>query len=322
MINNNKISVVIPAYNEEKLISKTINTMPEEVDYLIVINDKSEDNTLEIVQQLASKNKKIVLINHEKNYGVGMALKTGYKKSIELDSDISVVMPGDAQALPEDFLKIVKPILDGVADYSKGNRLKHKDVKNIMPKYRYIGNTFLSLFTKFASGYFHIMDPQMGYTAINNRILKRINLDKLIERYGYPGHLLHLLNIVDARVCDVNITPHYGEEESGLRVWNILPKLTFLLTYLFFKRVFTKLIANNLGPAGISYLLSFLIFFIIEPFLLIRVNNLYTSLGYVPELTFILVINFLLIFFVLFLFALMFDIQENKEISIKIPDIE
>ena len=109
MINNNKISVIIPAFNEEKLIAKTINTMPEEADYLIVINDKSKDGTLEIVEQLASNNKKIILINHEKNYGVGKALKTGYKKSIELDSDISVVMPGDAQALPEDFLKIVKP---------------------------------------------------------------------------------------------------------------------------------------------------------------------------------------------------------------------
>ena len=322
MINNNKISVVIPAYNEEKLIAKTINTMPEEADYLIVINDNSKDGTLEIVKELEYKNKKIVLINQEKNYGVGKAIKTGYKKSIELNSDISVVMPGDAQALPEDFLKIVKPVSEGVADYSKGNRLKHKDVKEIMPKYRYIGNTFLSLFTKFASGYFHIMDPQMGYTAMSNRVLKKINLDSLIERYGYPGHLLHLLNLVDARVCDVNITPHYGEERSGLRVWNILPKLTFLLTYLFVKRVFSKLIVNNLGPAGISYFLSFLIFFIIEPFLLVRLNTLYNSLDYVPELTFILVVNFLLIFFILFLFALMFDIQENKEISIKIPDIE
>ena len=322
MINNNKISVVIPAYNEEKLIAKTINTMPEEADYLIVINDNSKDGTLEIVQELASKNKKIVLINQEKNYGVGKAIKTGYKKSIELNSDICVVMPGDAQALPEDFLKIVNPVLEGIVDYSKGNRLKHKDVKKIMPKYRYFGNTFLSLFTKFASGYYHIMDPQMGYTAISKKILKKIDLDSLIERYGYPGHLLHLLNLVDARVCDVNITPHYGEEKSGLRVWNILPKLTFLLTYLFIKRVFLKLINNNLGPAGISYFLSFLIFFIIEPILLIRLNNLYNSLEYVPELTFILVINFLLIFFVLFLFGLMFDIQENKEISIKIPDIE
>ena len=127
MINEKSISVIIPAYNEELLIEKTINTMPDEADILIIVNDASKDNTKKVVENLQKTNEKILLINHDKNEGVGSALITGYKKSLELNYDISVVMPGDAQALPKDFLNIVNPVANDLVDYSKGNRLKHKD---------------------------------------------------------------------------------------------------------------------------------------------------------------------------------------------------
>ena len=76
--------------------------------------------------------------------------------------DIGVVMPGDAQALPQDFERLIMPVVNENADYAKGNRLNYYDVQNIMPKHRFFGNTLLTLLTKFASGYYHIMDPQMG----------------------------------------------------------------------------------------------------------------------------------------------------------------
>ncbi len=318
MINDKKISVIVPAFNEELLIKKTIYSIPNDVDKIIVINDASTDSTKEIVENEALSNEKLILINHEKNSGVGAALITGYKKSIELNCDVTVVMPGDAQALPDDFTNLVNPVLEGKADYSKGNRLNHRDVQKIMPRYRFVGNTVLSLFTKFASGYFNIMDPQMGYTAINNDVLKKIDLSKMIKRYGYPGQLLHFLNLVDAVVCDVDIIPHYGEEKSGLRVWNILPKLTFLLIGLFFKRVFKKLIFRDLSPAGISYLLSFITLFVAEPILISRVLRIYDQDGFVPELTFIMLLVFFILFILFFFFGLLFDIQENKDLNFKI----
>ena len=157
MINEKKISVIVPAYNEEKLISKTVNTIPDEVDSIIVINDASTDSTKKVVENLIKENKKLILINHEKNQGVGSALRTGYEKSIELNYDITVVMPGDAQALPEDFFNIVIPVVNNEADYSKGNRLNHKKVKEIMPRYRFIGNTLLSLFEFLPWGWSQIM---------------------------------------------------------------------------------------------------------------------------------------------------------------------
>ena len=140
-----KIAVIVPGYNDELLIVKTINSVPQIVEIIIVINDCSKDNTKKIVDSLMIKNKKIELINFGKNSGVGAALIAGYEYCHEHKYDIAVVMPGDAQALPIDFDKLVEPILNGRADYAKGNRLKHKNVKEIMPRHRFIGNTFLTL---------------------------------------------------------------------------------------------------------------------------------------------------------------------------------
>ena len=308
-----KIAVIVPAYNEELLIEKTINSVPQIVEKIIVINDCSKDNTKKIVDSLMIKNKKIELINFGKNSGVGAALIAGYEYCHEHKYDIAVVMPGDAQALPIDFDKLVEPILNGRADYAKGNRLKHKNVKEIMPRHRFIGNTFLTILTKFASGYFHIMDPQMGYTALNVETLDKINIKSLIKRYGYPGQLLFLLNMVDAKVVDVQVTPHYDIEKSGIKLFTFVPKLMFLLTKLFVQRVIKKLLKEKMSPAGISYFFCFGMFFGFIA-LLIRTLNYYFSSGYIPELTFMAFLTSIILFFIFFFFGVMFDYQENQKL--------
>ena len=149
-----------------------------------------------------------------------------------------------------------------------------------MPRHRFIGNTFLTILTKFASGYFHIMDPQMGYTALNVKILKKINIKDLIKRYGYPGQLLFLLNMVDAKVVDVDVTPHYDIEKSGIKLVTFVPKLMFLLTKLFVQRVTKKLLKEKMSPAGISYFFCFAMFFGFLA-LLVRVLNYFFRFGYI-----------------------------------------
>lgn len=317
MIGDKKIAVIMPAYNEELLIEKSIDSVPNEVSKIIVINDKSKDQTKEIVENKIRSNQKIVLINNKKNYGVGYSIVEGYKKAYDLDCDIAVVMPGDAQALPEDFYNLIDPVVKGSVDYTKGNRLKFKGVSNIMPKHRFFGNTLLTLLTKFASGYYHIMDPQMGYTALNLKIFPYLELTKLIKRYGYPGHLLYILNLSDAKVADVEVKPHYGEEKSGIKLLTFIPKLVYLLIKLFFSRVFKKLIFENLSPAGISYLFSFLILFVGIPLLSQRAISRYLNAGYIPELTFIALTSVVILFFIFFLFGVLFDVQENKELHSK-----
>jgi len=307
-----RIAVIVPAYNEELLIEKTINSIPDKVEKIIIINDCSKDRTGTIVENLSKSNNKIILINLEKNSGVGFAIVEGYKEAHKLGLEIGVVMPGDAQALPEDFDNLVAPVVNGKADYTKGNRLKYQGVSKIMPKHRFFGNTLLTLLTKFATGYFHIMDPQMGYTALNLKLVPRLNLDSLIKRYGYPGHLLYLLNLVDASVQDVEVKPHYGEEKSGINLITFIPKLIYLLIRLYFSRVFKKLIVQNLSPAGISYLFSFLFLFIIIPLISYRAVSKFIVKGYIPELTFISLTTGITLFFIFFLFGVLFDVQENK----------
>ena len=308
-----KIAVIVPAYNEEVLIKKTLNSIPGKVSKIIVVNDSSKDNTKKIVESLMIENKKIELINFKKNSGVGAALIAGYEYCYENKFDIAVVMAGDAQALPADFDNLIEPVLNGKADYSKGNRLNHNNVKEIMPRHRFIGNTFLTILTKFASGYFHIMDPQMGYTALKVEILEKIDISNLIKRYGYPGHLLFLLNMADAVVVDVEVTPHYDIEKSGIKLTTFVPKLLFLLTKLFIQRVLKKLLKEKMSPAGISYFFCFTIFFAVI-FLLTRTLNYFFSSGSIPELTFMALSTSLILFFIFFFFGVMFDYQENQKL--------
>ena len=313
-MNKKKISVIIPAYNEEQLILKTLESIPNLVSEIIVINDCSQDKTEEIVNKYKLKNNKVTLLNNEKNSGVGYSIVKGYEYSYKNNFDIGVVMPGDAQALPEDFENLVLPVVNGTSDYSKGNRLNYFDVQNIMPKHRFIGNTLLTLLTKFASGYYHIMDPQMGYTALNIKLVPKLTLSKLIKRYGYPGHLLYLLNLANAKVTDVDVKPHYGEEKSGIKLITFIPKLIYLLIKLFFSRVFKKLIIKNLGPAGLSYFFSFIILFIPIPIFSYKALNTYINYSYVSELTFITLTISIVLFFMMFFFGVMFDVQENKDL--------
>ncbi|MFH1445133.1 MAG: glycosyltransferase family 2 protein, partial [Nanoarchaeota archaeon] len=159
MFNKKSVAAVVPAYNEEKFIGKVITTMPDFVDKIIVIDDVSKDKTKEIVKEYMKTNKKVILIEHEKNQGVGGSIISGYKKALELNIDVAAVMAGDAQMHPEDLKTVIAPVLNGEADYVKGNRLFHKDVQKTMPQLRYFGNSVLTLLTKIASGYWYIMDP-------------------------------------------------------------------------------------------------------------------------------------------------------------------
>ena len=163
MIKKKKIAVVVPAYQEELLIGRVIETMPAFVDKIIVIDDCSMDKTAEVVNRYVKRQpKKVVLLRHETNQGVGGAIASGYKWCRDHDMDIAVVMAGDAQMDPADLPAVIEPILADRADYSKGNRLVTGDAWNTIPKVRYLGNSALSLLTKIACGDCPVAESQTG----------------------------------------------------------------------------------------------------------------------------------------------------------------
>lgn len=259
MYKNKTIAVVVPAYNEEKLISKTINTIPNFVDRIIVIDDKSKDNTTNIVKSLQKNNDRLILIKHDKNKGVGKAIKTGYKKALDLEIDITAVMAGDAQMDPDQLSKLLDPIIEKRADYTKGNRLLSRDLKK-MPKTRQRGNAVLTILTKVSSGYWNIMDPQNGYTAASKQVLETLVNEQIYLGYGYCNDILVKLNIYNFKVMDVVMPPKYGEEVSGIKLRKYVPKLSWLLLKQFFFRINKKYGGINFHPLLLFFYFGLLLF--------------------------------------------------------------
>jgi glycosyltransferase involved in cell wall biosynthesis len=260
MYRNKTIAVVIPAYNEEKLIGKVLQTIPPFVDHIVVVDDASRDQTGEAVKARQKEDSRIIYIPHTKNEGVGGAVTTGYKWARDKEIDIAVVMAGDAQMDPEDLPKLLDPVVEGRADYSKGNRLFTGKAWRVIPKARYLGNAVLSFLTKIASGYWHVADSQSGYGAVTLEVLKTLDLDSIYKQYGMPNDFLVRLNIYHFRVRDVSVTPVYGiGERSGIKIYKVVFTLSFLLLKLFLWRLKEKYIIRDFHPLVLFYLLGFLL---------------------------------------------------------------
>ena len=243
MYKGKRISVIVPAYNEERFIEPVINTMPDFVDKICVVNDASTDNTHEIASTAARQNGRLVVITHGENRGVGAAIVTGYKKFLGEDMDIAVVMAGDNQMHAKYLPELLDPIIKGKADYAKGNRLSKLEYCRGMSNWRFFGNWVLTLLTKIASGYWKISDPQNGYTAITQGALRRIDLDGVYPCYGYCNDLLVKLNVVGCRVVDVPIPAQYGKEKSKIRYGKYITKVSLLLLRGFLWRLRMKYLA-------------------------------------------------------------------------------
>ena len=241
MYRGRSIGVVVPAYNEELLIAKVIQTMPDYVDRIYVIDDSSTDRTYEVAAEYLSDSR-LKLIRHRSNKGVGAAIATGYRQALKDKIDITAVMAGDNQMDPLQLLKLFDPLIEGTADYCKGDRLSRSELTKGMSRWRRSGNVILTRLTRVSSGYWTLQDPQNGYTAINRKTLTRLDLDKIYPRYGYCNDLLAKLNVLGAKVRDVQIPARYGEEKSKIKYGNYIKKVSMLLIRNFFWRMKQKYI--------------------------------------------------------------------------------
>jgi glycosyltransferase involved in cell wall biosynthesis len=309
------IAVVVPAYNEELLISDTLSSIPAFVDKIYAVNDASGDRTQEIAEAIAGRDPRVVPIRHEKNLGVGAAIVTGYKRALADGISITVVMAGDNQMDPSLMESFIEPVIENKADYTKGNRLLSPEYRKGMSRWRFFGNTVLTFMTKFSSGYWKLMDPQNGYTAISRRALERLNLDRIYPRYGYCNDLLVKLNVFGFRVMDVEMPARYGRETSKIKYGSYIGKVSWLLFRDFFYRLRMKYIVLSFHPLVIFYVFGMVLTLLgagaglfTVYYVLIEHGPLFIR-GVLSLLIFALGMQFLS-------FALMFDIQENREISL------
>jgi glycosyltransferase involved in cell wall biosynthesis len=244
MYRGRSIGVVVPAYNEELLIAKTIQTMPDFVDWIYIIDDCSTDRTFEVATEYLS-NSRLKLTRHLNNKGVGAAIATGYRQALNDKIDIAAVMAGDNQMDPFQLPKLLDPLVEGAADYCKGDRLSRSELTKGMSRWRRSGNVILTRLTRVSSGYWTIQDPQNGYTAITRETLSHLDLNKIYQRYGYCNDLLAKLNVLGAEVRDVQIPARYGEEKSKIKYGSYIRKVSLLLLRNFFWRITQKYILSH-----------------------------------------------------------------------------
>jgi dolichol-phosphate mannosyltransferase len=254
------ISVVIPCYNVAKHIEDVIANLPAEISYVITVNDYSTDDTECILTRLQQENKKIIYIRHEKNEGVGGAMLTGFKRSLDLSCDITIKMDGDDQMDSSYISELIKPIKQDKADFTKGNRFRDFKALRKMPLSRRIGNLGLSFLIKAASGYWNIFDPNNGFIAIKNETLRSMDLGKLHKRYFFESSLLIELYYINAVVQDVPMKARYGNEVSGLSKTKTFFQFPPKLFLAFVKRIILKYFLFDFNIASLYILFGFPLF--------------------------------------------------------------
>lgn len=256
-----KIGVAIPCYREKKNILKVLDKIDNLVSNIYVVDDACPQATGQFVLDNCSDPRVQVLI-HQQNKGVGGAVITAYKKALEDECDIVVKIDGDGQMDPSLIQYFVDPILQGRADYVKGNRFFSLDSVRSMPLLRKFGNVSLSFVNKLSSGYWNVMDPTNGFTAIHWSAISLLDLDKVAEDYFFESDMLFRLSTIRAVVAEIPMESIYGDEESSLSIKKVL--LTFPPRYLaaFFKRIIYNYYLRDFNIASIELPLAlFLLLF-------------------------------------------------------------
>jgi dolichol-phosphate mannosyltransferase len=229
-----RIAVVVPAYNEGRLIARTLASVPAYVEHVVVVDDASTDDTAARAKQ--SGDPRVHIVRHRENRGVGAAIVTGYEEAFARGADVCAVMAGDGQMDPADLEHVLWPVLRGEAAYAKGDRLSFPYAREAMPVTRWFGNWVLARLTALATG-IPVRDSQCGYTAITREAAEQLPLNTLWNRYGYPNDLLGMLSERDLPVREVVVRPVYGDEESGIRLWHALFVVPFVLLRVFARRL-------------------------------------------------------------------------------------
>ncbi|MDS0295230.1 glycosyltransferase family 2 protein [Halogeometricum luteum] len=268
MYKNATVGLVVPAYNEEGKVGTVIDTVPAYVDRIYVVDDGSTDGTwAEITAHADEGNRKttpeadrfderFVPIRHEENRGVGGAIKTGYLRAREERIDVTAVVGGDGQMHPDELGRYLDPIVDGTAEYAKGSRFSSPEDMVGIPPFRLVGNLTLSYLTKYASGYWFLMDSQNGYAAISLHALEEIDLEGMYEYYGYCNDLLVKLNLEDLRVADVPRSAEFAYSEgwdSHIDYAEYVPRVSWMLLRNFVGRLYRKHLLRERDPFVLCY---------------------------------------------------------------------
>jgi glycosyltransferase involved in cell wall biosynthesis len=313
MIDGKLVAVVVPAYDEETLIGRTLVSIPAFVDRVFVVDDDSRDATAERAREVGDP--RVEVITHDRNRGVGAAIVTGYKRALAERVDVTCVMAADGQMDPGDLETLAGAVARDEVDYAKANRLFTGQAWDLIPRYRYLGNAVLSMLTKIASGYWHVADSQSGYTAISRKLLEQLDLDRIYRRYGFPNDMLVHANVWNARVRDFPSKPIYNVgERSGIRLWRVVPSIAWLLFKGFFWRLREKYVIRDFHPLVFFYALGIVMTTVgLALGAYVAIERVFFG-GDITAGTATLVALLLISGVQFLLFAMWFDMESNKDL--------
>ena len=211
-----KIGCVIPCYKGGSVTLQLVKKLFEIVDLIVLIDDCCPLNTGKRVLKEFSDKKLIVLIN-KINKGVGFSTIKGFKTLIKNECDIIVKIDADGQMNPNLIPSLIKPIIAGKSEASKGNRFTNIDDLASMPKVRVFGNLGLSFLSKLSSGYWELFDPTNGFIAFKSSALDKLRLDKVDNRYFFESDLLFQCGLANISFSQLSMKSNYLNEVSSLK---------------------------------------------------------------------------------------------------------
>lgn len=249
------IAAVIPCYRVEREIESVLRTVPSYIKHIIVVDDASPDSTADLVTASVKNDHRILLIRHPLNQGVGGAMVTGYRKALEIGAQVVVKIDGDGQMDMDRLPELLKPLIEGRADYAKGNRFRDFKSLQKMPLIRRIGNMGLGFFSKAATGYWNMFDPTNGFNAIRSEALAQLPLHQIDRTYYFETSMLANLYLIGAVVKDIPMPARYQGEVSSLSIYRVLFEFPVKLITTFVRRLVLKNFIYDFSMASI-YLLT------------------------------------------------------------------
>jgi len=254
-LTEHNIVVIIPAYRVERELEGVLASIPSFVRHIVVVNDASPDSTADVIELASQHDARIVPVTHRENRGVGGAMISGYRTALELGAQIVIKLDGDGQMSSGDIPALIAPLINGQADFTKGNRFRDFQALSHMPLVRRIGNVALSFMAKAATGYWNCFDPTNGFVAMRSEVLKQLPLENIHKSYFFEISQLSQLYLVGACLRDVPMPARYADETSSLSILKVMIEFPPALLGVGLRRIFLHYFLYDFS-IGSAYLMA------------------------------------------------------------------
>jgi glycosyltransferase involved in cell wall biosynthesis len=260
---NPDLAIIIPCFRVSASIIEVVNGALSYAGAIYCVDDACPEQSGKRVEEsfrLECEEGRLRVLYNATNLGVGGAVKAGYQAALADGFSIFVKLDGDGQMDSGRIPDLVYPISEQLSDYCKGNRFYELDYLRGMPAIRLLGNSMLSGLSKLSSGYWQVVDPTNGFTAISAAALRLLPLSKISNGYFFESDLLFRLNLARAVVTDIPMPARYGDEVSSLRIGRVI--LPFLFGHLrnLSKRIFYSYFLRDFSIASVQLIVGSLMF--------------------------------------------------------------